>query len=100
MKVKELIEKINSADECYSIFDAEDMIEGDYKRIQKDLDIDRHRWCEISTSVYKLEDGLVGIRGASCLYSEMMTFSDANVHCTAEEYEEITVISYRPKSNN
>lgn len=32
MKVKELIEKINSSNDCYSIFDAEDMIEGDYKQ--------------------------------------------------------------------
>lgn len=100
MKVKELIEKINSADECYSIFDAEEMIEGQYERIKKNLDIDRHRWYEISTSVFKLDDGFVGIRGVSHLYSESMVFSDTNVHSTAEEYEEVTVVSYRPKNNN
>lgn len=97
MKVQELIEKVNSDDRCYNIYDAENMIDGEYECVADNIDIDEHRWYKISTSVYKLEDGYVGIRGVSRLFSEMMTWSDTDVHCEAEEYEQCVRITYKPK---
>lgn len=97
MKVKELIDKINSADMCYSVYAAKRMIEGKYKLVAKNMYLERFRWYGVSTSVYKLEDGYVGIRGVSELYNAMITFSDLEIYCVAEEYEECTVVSYKPK---
>lgn len=97
MKVQELIDKVNSATNCYSIYDAEDFIEGEINEVAKNFNIDEYRWFTISTSVYKLEDGYVGITGISSLRSELMTYSDCDFPCIAEEYEEFTTTSYRLK---
>ena len=68
MKVKELIDYINS-NEFYSLWDMEDSFDYNLKELPKkvieNLEIDRHRWYEVSTTVYKLEDGFVGVRGVS-----------------------------------
>lgn len=97
MKVQELIDKINSATNCYSIYDAEDIIGDEIECVASNLEINEHRWFTISTSVYKLEDGYVGITGISSLKSEVMAYSDCDFPCIAEEYEEFTTISYRLK---
>lgn len=97
MKVKELIDKINSATNCYSLYDVEDFIEGDIEEVANNLYIKEHRWYIISTSVYKLEDGFVGITGVSSLKSELMTYSDCDFHCIAGEYEPIQTITYKLK---
>lgn len=97
MTVKEAIDKINS-EKCYSIWDAEDYLEGDYKLVASDLEIDRHRWYETSVSVYKLDDGYIGICGLSRIYSELSAAKDFDIQCVADEYEEAQIISYKPKS--
>lgn len=58
MTVKEAIDKINS-EECYSIWDAGEYLEGGYKLVARDLEIARHRWHETSVNVYKLDNGYV-----------------------------------------
>ena len=97
MKVQELINLINNENCCYSIFDAEEFVEGEFNCVAKNLNIDEHRWYTISTRVYKLEDGYVGITGVSSLRSEGMCYSDCDTHCKAEEYEEVQITSYKPK---
>lgn len=97
MKVKELIELINNDDELYSLFAAEEVIPKEVKCVQTDLNIDRHRWFSISTSVFACEDGYVGITGVSQLYSERMSYSDCDYHCSAAEYEEVQTITYKQK---
>lgn len=97
MKVQELINLLIMKKRCYSIFDAEELIKGEFNRVAENLNLDEHRWYIISTSVYKLEDGYVGVTGPSQLNSEVMVWSDCNP-CIAEEYEEFTTIAYRPKS--
>ena len=96
MKVKEAIEKINSA-RCYSIGEAEDLLEGEYELVAENLDISKHRWYETSISVYKLEDGYIGIWGLSDIRSEIGMSDDFDILCNAEEYVEIPIISYGPK---
>lgn len=97
MKVKEAIGKINS-EQCYSIWDAENLLEGNYILVARDLEIARHRWHETSVNVYKLDDGYIGIWGLSNIYSEMDRAEDFRIPCEADEYEEVTSISYKPKS--
>lgn len=96
MKVQEAILKI---EEGYfnSVFDAEEVLGKDAKLVKSNLDIDEHRWYTISTKVYQLEDGYIGITGVTSLKSEAMMFSDCDVITQAEEYEEFTTISYRRK---
>ena len=96
MKVQEAIEKING-EGFYSVFEAEEVLDRDAKLVKSNIGIDEHRWYKISTKVYQLEDGYIGITGVTSLNSEAMTFSDCNVITQAEEYEEFTTISYRRK---
>lgn len=99
MKVQEIIEKINNHDNLYTIYDAEKEIrklQGDFKKVATGLNPDKHRCYGVSTSVYKVEDGYVGLTGVSELYFK--TFNKGwDTHTIAKEYEEFTTISYRPK---
>lgn len=70
MKVKELIDKVNSSTDCFSLYDAEKFI----------------------------EDGFVGITGSSDLKSETMSWSDCDYMCIAEEYESVYKLIYQPKN--
>jgi hypothetical protein len=96
MKVQEAIEKING-EGFYSVFEAEEVLDRDAKLVKSNLGIDEYRWYTISTKVYQLEDGYIGITGVTSLKSEAMMFSDCDVITQAEEYEEFTTISYRRK---
>ena len=97
MKVKDLIEKINSSD-YYSIYDAIHMMDDTCKCVEEHKDAKIYIWYTVSTSVYKLEDGFVGIRGVSELNRGDLVYSDIDCPCIAKEYEEYTTISYRPKN--
>ena len=102
MKVQELIDYVNS-NGFYSMYDFEDSLtdrESELEIVSEDIDVDRHRWYEISTTVYKVEDGYVGIRGISQIYSEYMSDKDCDYLCEASEYEEVQTISYREKKQN
>lgn len=96
MKVQEAIKKING-EGFYSVFEAEEVLDRDAKLVKSNLGIDEYRWYTISTKVYQLEDGYIGITGVTSLKSEAMMFSDCDVITQAEEYEEFTTISYRRK---
>ena len=100
MKVKELIDYINS-NEFYSLWDMEDFLfynDKDLpKRVAENLEKEEYRWYEISTSVYKLEDGFVGIKGLSKIYSEGTNAEDCCVKCFASEYQEIPSVTYKRK---
>ena len=97
MKVQEVISRVNNGDfNC--IFHAEEALPREVEEVANNLNIDEHRWYIITTSVYKCEDGFVGITGPSSLKSESMTWSDTDEWCTAEEYEAVPSIIYKPKS--
>ena len=64
---------------------------------EDNLEKDERRWYEISTSLYKLEDGFVGIKGLSKIYSEGTNAEDCCVKCFASEYQEIPSITYKRK---
>lgn len=98
MKVKEVIELINSEAELYSLGKAEDLLsEHNVEQVAYGLDIDKHWLYTIETEVYKCDDGFVGVTGLGTLYSEMMLPSDCDVHCFAEEYTEVVTTTYKRK---
>lgn len=102
MKVKELINYINF-NEFYSLWNMENTLYCDFldeelpQRVAKNLEIEEYRWYEVSTSVYKLEDGFVGINGLSKIYSEGTNAEDCGFRCTASEYIEIPSVTYKRK---
>ena len=97
MKVQEVISRVNNEDfNC--IFNVEEAIHREVEEVNNNININEKRWYIITTSVYKCEDGFVGITGPSSLKSESMTWSDTDEYCTAEEYEAVPSIIYKPKS--
>lgn len=99
MKVAEVIELINNEDELYCLSYAEEMLsKHGVEQVMYGLDPDKHRWYEISTDVYQCEDGFVGVTGLGTMFSDMMCPSDCDVHCSAEEYEPVQVVTYRRKT--
>lgn len=105
MTTTEIINAINCR-ECDESFNTYDVI--DFARskgatiVQEDLDIDRHRWYEISTTVLKGSDNVpFGIRGVTNIYSECMDYFDCDVHVEAFLMEEIKVstVLYKRKQN-
>ena len=109
MKVQELIDYVNS-NGFYSLYEFENSLtDKQFKELKivpksinivpKSINIDKYRWYEVSTTIYKVEDGYVGVRGVTHLYSEGMTYSDCDYLCEASEYEEVQTVSYREKQN-
>lgn len=80
-------------EECDSFYNAKPQI------VEKGLNIDKHRWYEISTIVYKIGDWFLGVRGVSQLYSESSSWSDIGVKTEAFEMEEVYRVTYQKKSN-
>ena len=94
MKVKESIELINNSNNCYSLWDAENLLKGCKFRNRQNYD--SHRWYIMATDIYEVDDGYIGVRGVTELKSEMMDFSDCAIHCIAKEYKAVNTISYIP----
>ena len=99
MKVKELIDHINSND-FYSLWDMEDSLFNNDKdlpqRVAENLEKEEYRWYKVSVSVYKLEDGFVGVKGVSFKYTEIL--DDYIPKCSASEYIEIPSVTYKKNS--
>ena len=91
MKVKELINYVNF-NEFYSLWNMKNTLYCDFldeelpQKITKNLEFDVYRWYEISTSVYKLEDGFIRITGLSKIYNEDTNAEDCCVKYFASEY--------------
>ena len=97
MKVQEVISRVNNG-YFNCIFSCRKSLPREVKEVANNINIDEHLWYIITTSVYKCEDGFVGITGPSSLKSESMIWSDTDEYCTAEEYEAVPSIIYKPKS--
>lgn len=93
MKVQEVISLCNS-NEFYSLYDFEEKC--NIESVARNLNIDSHRWYEESTTVYKCDDGFVGVTGVSQLYSESMGYCDCESPCWAKEYKPVQTITYEP----
>lgn len=98
MKVDEVIQLIGEQDELYWLSYAEELLsKHGVEQVAYGLESNKHRWYEICTDVYQCEDGFVGVTGLGTMFSDMMLPSDCDVHCSAEEYEPVQVVTYRRK---
>ena len=93
MKVAEVIEKVNNTN-YWSLSSFEE--DFNLEVVASGLYVDKHRWYEISTSVYKCEDGFVGVSGVSQLYNESSDYEDCCCECIAEEFEPKQITTYVP----
>lgn len=95
-----IIKEVNEA-KCDSVHSVEEKCELFYKSklkvVNTGLDVDKHRWYEISTIVYAAGEWFLGIRGASQLYSEASCFDDICVETTAFEMEAVQSVTYVAK---
>lgn len=106
MKIDELIERINKAEILQTEYsfkeeklpkDIREIADNKFKFIKEDIDIDRHRWYELSTTVYSYKGRFIGIRGASVSYGEMASWSDFYITWEAFEMEEVKTTTYVKK---
>ena len=106
MKIEQLVQRINEAKipqteysfECEKLpRDIEEAIDRGFIYIDENIDPDRRRWYEISTTVYKYEGRFIGIRGASVSYGEMASWSDFYIIWEAFEMEEVKTTTYVKK---
>lgn len=82
MKVQEAINKINK-EPIYSIFIADDIIDG--KVVAEHQDLSQNRWYSTAVRVYQVEDGFVGVYGLFQVFSESAYYKDFDIRCEAYE---------------
>ena len=84
MKVEEAIKLINDEKQCYSIHEAESLL-NEYTIYRSNVAVTKYDWYEVSSSYYQLEDGILGIRGVSKVYddNEPVGFYDVEIPCYA-----------------
>lgn len=83
MKVEYAIKLINDERRCYSIREAESLL-NEYTIYRSNVAITKYGWYEVSSSYYQLEDGILGIRGVSKVFSDKpVGFYDVEIPCCA-----------------
>lgn len=100
MKVDELKEFIHQKlieESIYTLGDVEDIIDKDIQKVAKRLYPDNHRWYQMATDVYKCEDGFLGVRGVSIIFSESMCGSDCGQDVELFEMEQVPSVTYKIK---
>lgn len=71
------------------------LLEDNLKEVDSGLDVDKHRWYEISTTVYEIFGRYLGVRMATDLFSEQMGYSDCSVTIEFFEMKLIQTITYQ-----
>lgn len=74
--------------------------EGNYKVVEKGLNVDKHRWYELSTTVVEIFGGFIGIHKVSEVFSPSMDIEDCCHDYIFFEMEAIPTITYREKKFN
>lgn len=93
MKKEELINKINEA-HCMSLWQAEDIIPIEIRKVADGLRLDEHRWYSTAIDVYEVEDGFVGVWGAYQSFSECQSWNDIGVECVAFGMKQVQTVTY------
>lgn len=68
-----------------------------YIPVAYELDIDRHRWYELSTEVININDGFIGVRSITNMYSEQSSFEDMYHTLEFFEMEKVPSFTYKKK---
>lgn len=96
MEVQEIIDLVNK-EPLYSLWDAEDVIGKNAKKVASGLKLDEHRWYSTAVDVYQCDDGFVGVWGAYQSFSEEQAWEDIDVVCEASKYKEVPSVTYEPE---
>ena len=106
--MRELIEKLNDLKILQTTYAFEEVIpkeiwdeyfEGKYEAVDWDLDVDTHRWYETSITVLKFDEGFMGVRFITNMFSELQDYQDCYHHLEFLEMEEYSTVSYRTVKN-
>jgi hypothetical protein len=73
--------------------------DSNYEVVARDLDLDRHRWYEISTEVIKIHGSFLGIRQVTHIKNENDSVGDTSFVYQFFEMREKTVTSYEKVPN-
>ena len=95
MTFEETMAKVNDG-EYWSLWDVDEYFEYNLKltRLASGLNIDKHRWYEVTTSVYEVEGRFLGVRGLSQCFSEGSDAEDCCCESEAFEMEVKQTITY------
>jgi len=63
--------------------------------VKDNLDIDTHRWYELSTSVYEIDGRYLGVEHISNLFSEQMDCSDVYHTLSFNEMHPTTEVTFK-----
>ena len=96
--LKDLVNIINNS-ELYSLNDFNKKFEIP-NCITKWANYAEYHDYSIAEQYYKLEDGILGVRGMYQIKSNLYLPEDFNIPVEAFEGEEYTIIGYRKKNNN
>lgn len=75
----------------------EKYFEDKWKTVDSDLDVDKHRWHELSTEVIEIYGRYLGIRSITQMYSESSSISDIYHHLQFFEMKPVQTITYVKK---
>ena len=67
-------------------------------KVAKGLDVDTHRWYELSTEVFKAGEWFVGARGVSNIFSESMGLEDCGIDTHFSEMIPQKTVTYIQKT--
>jgi hypothetical protein len=98
LKFEEVMAKVNEG-KFDSLWDVDEYFEYELKikSLEEGLDIDKHRWYEVSTSVYPIGDRFLGVSGISQCYSESSGPEDCCHASEAFEMVEKKTVTYVKK---
>lgn len=74
--------------------------EDELKQVDSGLFVDRHRWYETSTTVYKCGDWFIGIDEVTNVFPENMSFTDCEVDPNVFEMREVQSVTYEHIKEN
>ena len=96
-ELQKVIDEINAADMKSPHWLEDELPDYKWKEIAT-VNPDEHRWYVISTLVFEVAGGLIGVRGPTSMKSESMDWADIGAGCTAFEMEAVPSVTYKRKA--
>ena len=99
---KELVEHLNSLNISQTSDWSEDIpteiweeqFKNNYHSVETGLNVDKHRWYELSTKVIKRNDGFIGVRSVTDCFNESSSIEDMGHNLEFFEMKEVSSITY------
>ena len=65
-----------------------------HEEVKTGLNVDKHRWYEVSTTVIHINDGFIGIHSVTNCFSEQSSIEDMYHHLEFFEMKEVSQPTY------